>query len=59
MSLPGIGELALILLIVLLLFGAGRIPAVMKDLGRGVRSLKEGLKEGEPEKKDPANDTKA
>ncbi len=41
----GIWQLLLILLVVLLLFGAGRLPRVMGDIGKGVRSLKAGLKE--------------
>lgn len=39
----GLPELVIVLVIVLVLFGAGRIPAVMKDLGKGVYSFKEGL----------------
>jgi sec-independent protein translocase protein TatA len=43
----GIGwqEILLILVIVLLLFGARRIPEVMKSLGKGVREFKKGIKE--------------
>jgi sec-independent protein translocase protein TatA len=41
------GKLILIFLIVLLLFGAGRIPRLMADLGKGMRALREGLKEEE------------
>lgn len=41
LSLP---HLLLILLIVLLVFGAGRLPRVMGDIGKGIRSLREGLK---------------
>ncbi len=40
-----IGELLLILLIILLLFGAGRLPKVMADVGRSIRSLRAGLAE--------------
>ena len=40
----GIPELIIVLVIVLVLFGAGRIPGVMKDLGKGVSSFKDGLK---------------
>lgn len=39
----GLPELIIILVIVLVLFGAGRIPAVMRDLGKGVSSFKDGL----------------
>ena len=40
----GIWELMLILAIVFVLFGAGKLPQVMADLGKGVKSLKEGLR---------------
>lgn len=40
-------NLILILLIIFTVFGAGKLPGVMKDLGRGMKSLKEGLKEEE------------
>ncbi|MGB1539836.1 MAG: twin-arginine translocase TatA/TatE family subunit, partial [Rickettsiales bacterium] len=44
----GIWQLLLILVIVLVVFGAGKLPRVMGDMGRGIRSMKEGLKgEGE------------
>jgi sec-independent protein translocase protein TatA len=32
------------MLIVLVLFGAGKLPSVMKDLAKGIKSFKEGLK---------------
>ena len=38
-------EMLLIALIVLLLFGGKKIPELMKGLGKGVRSFKEGIKE--------------
>lgn len=41
----GIWQLVLILLIVFVVFGAGKLPRVMGDIGKGVRSLKDGLKE--------------
>ena len=49
----GVWELLLILAIVFVLFGAGKLPQVMSDLGKGVKSLKDGLK-GE-KNKDEAN----
>ena len=48
----GIWELVLIFAIVLVIFGAGRIPTIMKDVGKGIKSLKEGLKEDVNENKD-------
>lgn len=44
----GIWQLVLILMVVFVIFGAGKLPKVMGDLGKGVRSLREGLK-GEEE----------
>lgn len=44
----GFWELVVILAIVLILFGAGKLPRVMGDVGKGIRSLKEGLKADEP-----------
>lgn len=43
----GIGtqEILLILLVVLIFFGGKKIPELMKGLGKGVRSFKEGMKE--------------
>lgn len=38
-----LGELLLIVLIVFILFGAGKLPSVMSELGRGLKSFKEGL----------------
>ena len=37
------GEIIVIALIVLLLFGGKKIPELMKGLGKGVRSFKEGM----------------
>lgn len=39
-----IWKLLLILIIVFALFGAGKLPRVMGDLGKGIRNLKDGLK---------------
>jgi sec-independent protein translocase protein TatA len=41
----GIGELLVVLVIVLVLFGAGRLPEVMGSLGKGVQAFKRGLSE--------------
>lgn len=43
-------ELALILVIVFVLFGAGKLPKVMGDIGKGIKSLRDGLHdENKPE----------
>jgi sec-independent protein translocase protein TatA len=39
----GMGELVLIFLVVLLLFGAGKIPKIAKDIGGGIREFKKSL----------------
>lgn len=38
------GHLLLVLIIVFILFGAGKLPKVMGDIGKGMRNLREGLK---------------
>lgn len=45
----GAGEIIVIALIVLLLFGGKKIPELMKGLGKGVRSFKEGMNNIEKE----------
>jgi sec-independent protein translocase protein TatA len=44
-----IGELLLVLLIFFLLFGAGKLPNVMKEIGKGLKTLKKGLDNDEEE----------
>ncbi len=44
----GIQELVIILVIVIVLFGARRIPEIMRGLGQGVHGFKKGLR-GEDE----------
>ena len=54
----GAGELLIIAVIVLLVFGAGRISDIGKGLGQGISNFKKGLKEGdEAEKADGVGDT--
>jgi len=45
----GTYELLIILAIIMVLFGASRIPALGKGLGQGLRSFKDALKGGEEE----------
>lgn len=51
----GIGtqEILLIVLVVLLFFGGRKIPELMKGLGKGVRSFKEGMNSIETETGEP------
>ncbi len=48
----GFREILIILLIILLLFGAKRIPEVMKAFGKGIREFKKGAKELESQVKE-------
>jgi sec-independent protein translocase protein TatA len=41
----GTGEIMLILLVVLLLFGAKKIPELARGMGRGIREFKDATKE--------------
>ena len=41
----GTGEIIIIAIVILLLFGGKKIPELMKGLGKGVRNFKEGIKE--------------
>ena len=54
MFIGGIGmqEVLLIALVVLLFFGGKKIPELMKGLGKGVRSFKEGMNDIEKDVKD-------
>ena len=57
----GAPEIIFIVLIVLLLFGGKKIPELMKGLGKGVKSFKEGMNEVTKEESNtnkPDNDSK-
>ena len=55
----GAPEIIIIALIVLLIFGGKKIPELMKGLGKGVKSFKDGINEKDdesaPEKKEEEN----
>lgn len=56
----GTWEIVAIVLIIVLLFGGKKIPELMKGLGKGVKSFKEGMNEVEKEvneavKEDPSS----
>ncbi len=57
--MPGWPELLIILVVVLLVFGVGRIARVGGELGKGVAAFRDGLKEGQEsaEKKEAAEKT--
>ena len=45
----GVGQIVVIALVVLLFFGGKKIPELMKGIGKGVRSFKEGMNNLEKE----------
>jgi sec-independent protein translocase protein TatA len=53
--MPGFQELLVILLIVIIIFGASKLPQLGKGLGEGIRNFKKGLKNGESS--EPQDDT--
>jgi sec-independent protein translocase protein TatA len=54
----GMGEIILIFLVVLLLFGAKRLPEIGSALGKGIREFKSSVREIEGELKAPLEDKK-
>jgi sec-independent protein translocase protein TatA len=50
----GVPELLLILAIVVVIFGAGKLPQLGKGLGQGISNFREGLKGTSDEKKSQA-----
>jgi sec-independent protein translocase protein TatA len=50
-------ELIIILVIVLVLFGVGRLGRLGKDLGEGISAFRRGIRSGEEEKKSEETDT--
>ena len=49
----GTTELIIILVLVLVIFGAGKLPQVGGALGKGLRNFKEGVKDIDEEEQDP------
>lgn len=45
-----LSHLLLVLLAVLFVFGAGRLPTMMRDLAKGLRAFKDGLKDDEDQR---------
>jgi sec-independent protein translocase protein TatA len=53
MEFLSVPHLLIILLIVLIFFGGRRIPEVMRGLGEGIRSFKEGMRGDQPNPPNP------
>lgn len=57
----GWGEILVVALVILLFFGGRKIPELMRGLGKGVRSFKEGMNDmekeiGSPDESSPKNE---
>lgn len=46
----GFGELAIILLIVVIIFGANKLPQLGRGLGEGISNFRDGLGKGKTDK---------
>jgi sec-independent protein translocase protein TatA len=49
----GFPEIIALLVVVLLIFGAGKLPEIMGSLGKGIKDFKKAMKE--PDKEDPTS----
>ena len=55
MGMPSMPELLIVLAIVVLLFGAKKIPDLAKGVGKGIKDFKKAIKEDEEEPKEIAS----
>jgi len=51
---PGFSELVIIMIIVLIIFGAGKLPQLGEGLGKGIRNFRSGIKESPKQIEGPA-----
>ena len=49
----------IVVAVVLLLFGRGKIPELMDDVANGIKSFKKGMQDDEPDRKKPAENESA
>lgn len=47
---PSIWQILIVVLVVLLVFGAGRLPRIMEDLAKGIQSFKKGMSDDDKPK---------
>ncbi len=53
----GFWEIAIIVFVIILLFGAKKIPELMGGLGKGIKSFKEGVKSDDDKQKKISSDS--
>lgn len=51
-------ELLLIVFVIILLFGATKLPQLGKSLGEGIKNFKQGIKDAESDSSNPAESKK-
>ncbi len=51
MSMPGMGELLLIFGVLVLLFGAKKLPQLGGEIGESIKNFKKGIKDADEQKK--------
>ena len=54
-----LAQILIILLVVLILFGAGKLPQVMADLGKGIKNFRNGMKDEEKQEEQKLIDSSA
>ena len=54
----GLPELLIVLVIIVILFGVGRIGKIAGEMGKGIRSFRDGLKGDDDEEKKTGEDQK-
>ena len=54
----GFPEIAIILVIVILIFGANKLPELGKGIGRGIKNFKDSMREGESDRDEPVDETR-
>ena len=59
LGMPGGIEWVIVLLVILLLFGANRLPQLAKGMGESIRNFKQGMAENEAEDEKPGAKDKA
>ena len=55
---PGPFQIIIVVLLILVVFGASRVPAIAENLAKGIKSFKKGLKDEDADTKAISNDKK-
>ena len=55
----GVWQVVIVLVIVVIIFGAGKLPHVMGDVAKGIKNFKKGMADDEPEAKKSIRESEA